>query len=254
MTQEKLYQTLRARFAVVLQRYHIQDDAIDIVCRALTPAEAIGANVKRHDFPILTGKDVMIQAEYRGYKGQAFTDAPAEYHGPLKEILCMDIEGSRHDRSLFLAAVNAVMASAGLCTGTSHCHNDGPEQCAADISAYLREYYPCVKRIAQVGFQPAILEMLAKSPYEVRVMDLNPQNIGQVKSGITIEDGADQAVKDDIIHNYADIIFCTGSTLANGTIVDYLDIQPEVHFFGITAAGACALLGWKRLCFAHRYM
>lgn len=53
-------------FRHVLQRYHIQDDAIDIVCRALTPAEAIGANVKRHDFPILTGKDVIPQKHWPG--------------------------------------------------------------------------------------------------------------------------------------------------------------------------------------------
>lgn len=98
-----------------------------------------------------------------------------------------------------------------------------------------------------------MVEMLAKSNYEVRVMDLNPQNIGQIKYGIKIENGADHEVKEEFIKNYADIIFCTGSTLANGTVTDYLDIQPEVHFYGITAAGACALLGLKRLYFSHRY-
>ena len=231
----------------------MEDDAVDITCRSLTPEEAIGSHTKRMDFPILTGKDVMIQAEYRGCKGQAFTDAPAEYHGRLKDVLTMDLCGDRYARSLFLATLNAVMGAVGLCVGTSHCRNDGPEQCAMDIRSYLDEFYPNVKRIGQVGFQPAMVEMLVNSNYEVRVMDLNPQNIGQIKYGIQIENGADPKAKDDIVKNYADIIFCTGSTLANGTIVDYLDVQLEVHFYGITAAGACALLGLKRLCFAHRY-
>ena len=253
MTKEELFACLRHRFGEVLRRYDIEDDAIDVVCRALTPEEAIGSHTKRRDFPILTGKDVMIQAEYRGFKGQAFTDAPAAYHGRLRDVLSMDLCSDRYARSLFLATVNAVMGSIGLCVGTAHCRNDGPEQCAEDIRSYLAEFYPRVRRIGQVGFQPAMVEMLAKSNYDVRVMDLNPQNIGQIKYGIEIEDGADQAVKEDVIKNYADIILCTGSTLANGTIEDYLDVQPEVHFYGITAAGACALLGLKRLCFAHRY-
>ena len=253
MTKEELFGRLRSRFGEVLRRYHMEDDAVDITCRSLTPEEAIGSHTKRMDFPILTGKDVMIQAEYRGCKGQAFTDAPAEYHGRLKDVLTMDLCGDRYARSLFLATLNAVMGAVGLCVGTSHCRNDGPEQCAMDIRSYLDEFYPNVKRIGQVGFQPAMVEMLANSNYEVRVMDLNPQNIGQIKYGIRIENGAAPKAKDDIVKNYADIIFCTGSTLANGTIVDYLDVQPEVHFYGITAAGTCALLGLKRLCFAHRY-
>ena len=253
MTKEDLFERLRLRFGVVLRRYHIEDDTVDVTCRALTPEEAIGSNTKRMDFPILTGKDVMIQAEYRGFKGQAFTDAPVAYHGRLKDVPAMDLCGDRYARGLFLATLNAVMGSVGLCVGTFHCRNDGPELCAMDIRAYLDEFYPRVKRIGQVGFQPAMVEMLTKSSYDVRVIDLNPHNIGQIKYGLTIENGADHEVKDGIINNYADIIFCTGSTLANGTIVDYLDVQPEVHFYGITAAGACALLGWKRLCFAHRH-
>ena len=51
----------------------------------------------------------------------------------------------------------------------------------------------------------------------------------------------------------AELILCTGSTLCNGTMVDYLDLDKEVLFFGITAAGAGAILGLKRLCFADDY-
>lgn len=88
-----------------------------------------------------------------------------------------------------------------------------------------------------------MVEMLAKSNYEVRVMDLNPQNIGQIKYGIKIENGADHEVKEEFIKNYADIIFCTGSTLANGTITDYLDIHPEVHLLWHYSGWCLCLVG-----------
>ena len=116
---------------------------------------------------------------------------------------------------------------------------------------YLESNYPDVKRIALVGFQPSLLEMLSKSKYDVRVMDLNPNNIGQLKFGIRVEDGT--AMKEEIRDSYAELILCTGSTLCNGSIIDYLDLDKEVLFFGTTTSGAAPLLGLKRVCFADKY-
>lgn len=250
MTKEQLYGTLKERFQAVLKEQGAENEVLSVSCRALEPEEAIGTT-KRRDFPILTGKDVMIQAEYKGVLGQAFTDAPAFYEGTLSEILELDIQKNPHERSIFIAAMNAVMAYLGLCRGTVHCRTKGPELCAGDMEGYLKKNYPDVKRIALVGCQPAILEMLAKSPYEVRVLDLNPANVGQVRYGVQVEDG--EAVKEEIRNSYAELILCTGSTICNGTMADYLDIKPEVLFFGTSAAGAAALLGLKRVCFADRY-
>ena len=36
-------------------------------------------------------------------------------------------------------------------------------------------------------------------------------------------------------------------------IVDYLNLDTEVLFFGTSASGAAALLGLKRVCFADKY-
>ncbi len=220
------------------------------IMHPMTPEEAIG-KTKRTDYPILTGKDVMIQAEYKGFRGQAFTDAPSAFEGMLEDILQMDIEHDPHDRGIFIATVNAVMASLGLCCGTVHCRTEGPELCAQDMLNYLESNYPDVKRIALVGFQPSLLEMLSKSKYDVRVMDLNPNNIGQLKFGIRVEDGT--AMKEEIRDSYAELILCTGSTLCNGSIIDYLDLDKEVLFFGTTTSGAAPLLGLKRVCFADKY-
>lgn len=248
MTKQQLYDTLKERFQSVLKEYGAENDTLCVSCRALTPKEAIG-KTQRKDFPILTGKDVMIQAEYKGAKGQAFTDAPSAFDGTLQEILEMDLSKNPHERSIFIAALNAVMSYLGLCRGTVHCKGEDPEECARHMRKYLEENAAGVKRIALIGYQPALLEMLANSPYEIRVLDLNPENIGQLHYGIPVEDG--EKVKQEIWTSYADLILCTGSTLCNGSIVDYLDIRPPVWFYGTSAAGAAPLLGLKRVCFCE---
>ena len=250
MTKEELYETLKSRFSQILKQHHIENDTVTVTCRALTPQEAIGETVRK-DYPIITGKDVMIEAKYRGHRGQAFTDSPTAFSGTLSEILQMEIAHNSHNCGIFVASLNAVMNSVGLCSGTVHCRTDGPEQCSQDMLAFLRKNYPHAKHVALIGYQPALLEMLASSEYEVRVLDLNPENIGQQRYGIVVEDGAIK--KDEIINSFADLILCTGSTLCNGTIVDYIDLPVEVLFFGITIAGSADLLGLKRVCFAQEY-
>ncbi len=256
MTAEKFYDTLKKRFCDILAQCEpdsgcaVQEEQVNIVCRALTPEEAIG-QTKRKDFPIITGKDVMIQAEFRGSYGQAFTDAPTSFSGTISEILDMDIAGDPYARSLFIAVLNAVMASLGKCTGTVHCRTYGPENCAKDMRSFLEANYPEDTRIALIGYQPALLDMLAHSRFEVRVLDLNPANIGQERYGVIVEDG--RSAYESIIHGGADLILCTGSTICNGTIVDYLDLDTEVLFFGTSISGAAPLMGLKRVCFAAEY-
>lgn len=74
---------------------------------------------------------------------------------------------------------------------------------------------------------------------------------GSLKFGIRVEDRT--AMKEEIRDSYAELILCTGSTLCNGSIIDYLDLDKEVLFFGTTASGAAPLLGLKRVCFADKY-
>lgn len=249
MTKEELFTTLKQRFAAILEEAHIQDEPISVRCRALSPEEAIG-HTKRQDYPIITGKDVMIQAQFRGALGQAFTDAPTAFTGSLQEILTMDILEDPRGRGLFIATLNAVMASLHRCEGTVHCRSEGPERCSQDMAHYLQAHYPAVKAITLVGYQPALMAMLAQGPYTLRILDLNPQNIGQAPVGVTVEDG----VRDrEAALASADLVLCTGSTLCNGTIVDFLDLPVPVLFFGITIAGAAPLLGLNRVCFAQDY-
>ena len=249
MTKEMLFKTLKEKYQELLIAHQLEQETVKIYCRSLSAEEAIG-KTKRKDFPIIIGKDVMIQARYRNGRGQAFTDAPAVYEGSLADICALEIENDPHNRGIFIASLNAVMNSLGLCTGTVHCRTDGPEHCAEDMKTFLEREYPEANRIGLVGYQPALLQMLSESSCQVRALDLNSANIGDIRHGVLVEDGKEN--KEDLIQ-WADLILCTGSTLCNGTIVDYMNLDTEVVFFGITVAGAAKLLGLKRVCFADRY-
>ncbi|MBQ3403998.1 MAG: hypothetical protein IJG63_01090 [Oscillospiraceae bacterium] len=249
MTKEELFRTLKDKFRQLLEEHNLESETISVSCRSLSAEEAIGDTIRK-DFPIITGNDVMIQAEYCGGKGQAFTDAPALFEGSLMDISESDIESDPHCRGIFIASLNAVMSALDLCSCTAHCRREGPELCAGDMRAYLDSKWPDARRIGLIGYQPALLQMLSESGRHVRVLDLNPANIGEIRHGVSVEDGA--SARDSVVE-WADLILCTGSTLCNGTITDYLDLHVPVLFFGITAAGASRLMGWQRVCFADNY-
>ena len=94
-----------------------------------------------------------------------------------------------------------------------------------------------------------LAEMLAAG-LGVRMLDLNPANIGQGRFGVIVENSG-TAMQSAI--DFPDLILCTGSTLCNGTIVNYILPDKEVLFYGISAAGASQLLGLKRICFADKF-
>lgn len=244
MTIDQVFQALKEGLNKVIQQNNLTQSQICITSKALSPEEAIGIT-QRKDFPILLGKEIMIQATYQDGEGQAFTDAPAIFSGSLEEILAMDIVNDAHARGLFIATLNAVMSHVGLVENTVHCRNSEPELCAQKFITYIQTNYG-ISKIALIGYQPALLEHLSKE-FNVRVLDLNPENVGISKFGIVVEDG----LKDfeDVVQDWAELVLCTGSTICNGSIVNFLNLEKEVIFFGTTLAGAAQILGLKRVCF-----
>ena len=238
-----VYRELKEKFIELVKQHDLYAEGITIKARGLSADEAIG-NTGRKDFPLLTGKEVLLQAEYKGSAGQAFTDAPASFSGLLSEILELDIEENSRDRGLFIASLNAVTRYLSVSDRTIHCRDEGPELCAGEFAGTIESEYGNPK-IALIGFQPAFIEALV-GKFNLRVLDMNPDNVGRVKHDIRIEHGIDDY--DDAVLNWADLVFCTGSTVANGTIGLYAALEKEVIFFGTTIAGAAGLLGYKRWC------
>ncbi len=245
MTREELFETLKAKFTEVVSGNDLLGFPVVVTCRALSAQEAIGDTVRK-DYPLLNGKDVMVQAEIEGDIGQVFTESPVEYKGTVEEILQLDVVNNSYDRTIFIATLNAVMHKYGRVDRTVHCKGDQPEKCAQAIGDWIETKYKQPK-IAQIGFQPALLANLSQR-FEVRVLDLNPDVVGTVRSGIQVLDGT-RDYQQTVIE-WADVVLCTGSTLTNGTIVNYLGLEKEVYFYGTTIAGTAALLGLKRLCYA----
>ena len=249
MRPEEFYKELKQKFTDLLKQEELYEEEIEITAKALSPEQAIGIT-KRKDYPIITGKDVMVQAKCKGVCGQAFTDAPAFFQGTLKEVCSFDLVNNSHERGIFIAALNAVMGYLKRSDCTVHCKNDGPELCSHDAAEFIKEEYGSPS-IALIGYQPSLLESLSKQ-YQIRVVDLNEKNIGQIRSGILVENGADEKIRTEICE-WADLILCTGSTVCNGTITDFFPWIEKTLFFGTTLAGTAVLMDLPRMCFADRY-
>ena len=112
MTPENFFAELRRRFMALLEQEGMLNEEVEIGTRSLSAREAIG-DTTRKDFPIITGKDVMVEAKCLGSAGQAFTDAPTAFTGTLRDICELDLSSSSHNRGLFVAALNAVMKHLG---------------------------------------------------------------------------------------------------------------------------------------------
>jgi hypothetical protein len=237
----EIYTTLKDKARELCAHEGLLDENITIAARTLSSEEAIG-NPEDRDFPLHKGNERLMQAEFRGARGQAFTDMFGNFSGSLKEIFSMALENNFR-RAVFVASLNAVLRSLGHISGTVHCRDEEPRACADALAVYLRERCGHV-RITLAGFQPRMIEALARE-FPLRVLDLDPDNIGAKKFGIVVEGPLQTAQALD----WADLLLVTGTVLVNGTIGTLLTGKP-VLFYGTTIAGAAYLMGWERFC--HR--
>ncbi|CCK79100.1 MULTISPECIES: Rossmann-like domain-containing protein [Desulfobacula] len=234
-----IYTQLKNRAQTLWEPENLLNEKIVITARALSTQEAIG-NPEDDDYPIQKGNEKLMQAEFKGSCGQAFTDHFGNFEGTLKDILDMPLTNN-FQKAVFISALNAVLRFQGKADKTIHCHDEEPVACAVKLVAYIREHYGDVK-ITQIGFQPRMAQHLVPV-FPLRLIDLDPENIGQKKQGVLIE-GADAT--DDAI-DWCDLLLVTGTTVANGSIELFLNRKP-ILFYGTTIAGAAELMGWDRFC------
>ncbi|MDI9569683.1 MAG: DUF364 domain-containing protein [Pseudomonadota bacterium] len=217
-------------------------ELVTITCKALSPEEAIG-NPLHDDYPIQLGKERLIEAEFLGKKGQAFSDAYLNYTGSVREILSLRLDTNAR-RAIFISSLNAIMAGIGKMPEALHCKNDDLIRCGRSFANFIAALPATVRKTLLVGLQPRLLEALASSR-QVRVCDLNPDNIGTKKCGVTI-DGPERFVENA---RWADAVFATGSTVVNGTIDAIAEARPDTVFYGVTIAGVARLAGLRQFCY-----
>lgn len=215
------------------------EERVQVVAGPLTVEQAIG-NPGGGDFPIQKGKERLMEARFRDARGQAFTDHYGQYGGTLREVAALPLDDNFR-RAVFVATLNAVLRSTGAVENTVHCRDDGPRTCASGLPAYLRERFGA-PRVTQIGFQPAMVGAL-HGAFEHRVLDMDADNIGQVKRGALVE-GPEKTAE---AVAWADVLLVTGTTFANDSIAEFLTDKPVV-FYGTTISGAAALMGWERYC------
>jgi uncharacterized protein (DUF4213/DUF364 family) len=241
---------LRARhaFAEVIEARGLADAPIEITTRTLTTEEAVGEPIY-DDLPILRGKEVMIEAEFRGAKGHAFTSSPSSWSGSLHELLALPVETNRQ-RALLSAAMNAVLRSLGLVECTVHCLSQDITRCGKQIAVDLRHEFGPIP-VGVVGYQPGLVAGLVEEfgPDLVRVTDLLEENLGRRVHGLEIWDGL--TCTEDLVRS-SRLVLATGSTAANNTLDSLLSLTQEAGvpllLFGVTAAAVCYLCGLRRIC------
>lgn len=234
------YDEIKRKIREIIATNKIEDKTVEIKAKVLTPGEAIG-NPEHDDYPLLKGRERLMQAQYKGATGVAFTDMFGNHSSLLSEIIDMDLTNNFR-RAIFIATLNAVLRFTGHLDKTVHCKDDGLVRCGRELKEYISLNYG-KPRILQVGHQPRFTEVLSGN-FDFRVVDLDKKNIGKSVNNARIcsENETNEFIK------WADLLFVTGSTFVNGTFEQFIKTGKELIFYGVTGQAPAYLLGFKRFC------
>ena len=243
------YNELQHRFSQLIERNDLADKTVEIKARILSNEEAIG-NPSRDDYPLLKGKEFLMEARFLDVCGQAYTDAPSELTTTLAEIANSPLDDTPQ-RALFIATLNAVVRYLDGDLKTVHCRNDEPETCADQIIEAIHSADP--HTVGLVGLQPAILAVLAKTygADNVLCVDRDTNLRGASKHGVPILWGDDENT--ERVFSRSDVVLSTGSTVVNGSLPNLLALsekfQTPIFFYGTSIAGTARLMSLNHLCF-----
>lgn len=232
-----IYETLKQALKQEVDRHHLSGKKLEVRCKALSAVEAIG-NPDHDDYPIIKGKEVMVEAVFEDAKGQAFTDAFENADLVVDDLLTMDVSTNSR-RAMFISGLNAVFRHLGLCDKTVHCKDQEPLTCAGEVAKNMGD----VEKILLVGHQPRFLEALSKA-YSVRAVDLDQGNIGKAFSGVVIEPTENTG---DALA-WCDMIFATGSTIVNGSMDTFILPDKPTLFYGVSIAAPAKILNLNTYC------
>jgi len=230
----------------------IEKNKLDITqpvqIKILTSRDAIG-DTGRDDFPIIKGRERVIEATFLDLKAQAFTDSPSEFEGKIKDILSLPLD-SNEKRAQFIATLNVLLKYMNQIEKTLHCKDKEPINCAEEISlAMLEKFGNAI--VGLIGLNPAIAEKLVYQfgVENVNISDLDIKNIDSFKYGVKILDGS---LMNEMLIRNSKLILITGTTFINGTFdniyKDIMDFNKNYFIFGVTGTGICKLMELNHIC------
>ena len=240
---------IKREFLKVLEKYQVEDGPIDVMMKevgseielkTLTPEEAIG-NPEHDDYPLLKGKERLMQATFKTGAGVAFVDQYGNFKGKLSDVLNLPLQNN-FERGILVATINAVLNHLDLIDRTIHCRDEGPVKCAGQLKYYIYQSYGFPK-VFQVGLQPRFTEVLADN-FPLVVTDNDSDNWNKKIKGVKV----DSPEKTAEYLEWAELIFATGSIFCNGTYHSFLEAQKPIIIYGVTGAGIAHLLGLSRYC------
>lgn len=242
----------KSKLKDIIESNDLYNNKISILVKTLTPEEAIGQPGRR-DFPIIEGKERVIEAEFLGSRAHVFTDSPGEFIGSIEEIMKFRLKNNK-ERAIFIATLNAVLKKVGLIKDTIHCKDEDPEKCAKEIAEYISEKWGEIN-VGLIGLNPAIAEALVATFGEqnIKITDRNKKNIGINIFGVQIWD-ANKETERLIKESY--VVILTGTTMVNGSFDNIFSLIERYNknylIYGVTASGICYLYGLDRICFYGR--
>lgn len=179
-----------------------------------------------------------VTAMLCGSKGEAYTERPEDFKGTLKEAL--DIKPTDDGISaVTISALNAAMSHLSLAPGVFPEIEEARYDYADALCAYLVEKYGREK-IVLVGYDGYIVKRFMDEGLDFWTLDMDPDHISQDRFHHIVVNGAKLNRESSLA--WGKIFVVTGSSLCNGTIIHYLNSGKELLFYGITCAGAAALL------------
>lgn len=193
-----------------------------------------------------------VTAKILGTDGEAYTETPENFEGTLKEALELPYSEKGIDART-LAAINAVMDKKDLCAGIFPPTFDERRMYSDALFLHMTENYGR-SNIILVGYDGYFVKKFVSEDIDFWTMDRDPDNVSQDRFKHVVVNSA--KYNREACFAWGKFFLVTGSTLTNGTIVQYLDSleNPKCQgkpmlFYGVTIGGAATLLNlpWFRV-------
>ena len=180
-----------------------------------------------------------VTADFRGVKGEAYTENPESFEGSLGEALAIAVTEAGIDARC-IAAINAVMSYLGYCAGTFPTDFDERRLYSEALFGHVIDNYG-KKNIVLIGYDGYLVKKMVSDECDFWTLDRDPDNISQDRfKHVVVNSGR---FNREACFAWGKIFIVTGSTLCNGTITQFLDKGVDILLYGITCAGAARLLG-----------
>ena len=236
MTMIELYQQIISSFLELPGVGELLQEPVRVV-PDVTPEHTL---LPENDPPGLVSKpEYRVTAFFRDSAGEAYTECPQAFEGTLREALDLPVS-ERGISGAALAAINAVMHDLDLCPGAFPDDEQAHARYADALFRHVSERFG-KDHIVLVGYDGYIVKKFVEEGMDFWTLDRNPDNITKNRfEHVIVNSGK---YNREACFAWGKVILLTGSSLCNGTAVQYLDQGVPILFYGITCAGAATLLG-----------